>query len=75
MDKNLDTLLASDLLDIPGDFTQRVMQRIHNAPKTSGYRSGFLEKLQSFALISGGIVGLSQLVAFMFGIWTATAVG
>ncbi len=82
MDKDLDTLLASGLLDVPDDFSRQVMLRIHSAPAPTPLPApeparglSWAEKLQSLALIFGGILGLAQLAAFMFGIWTASAAG
>lgn len=74
MDKDLDTLLASGLLEVPDDFSQRVMQRIHSAPAPAR-RMSLPEKLQGLGLIIGGVLGLAQLAAFMFGIWAASAAG
>jgi anti-sigma factor RsiW len=76
MDRDLDTLLSAQLLDVPVDFTQRVMGRIHLMPMPMPRpRPGWLDKLQALALIAGGILGATQLAAFMFGMWTASAAG
>ena len=74
MDNDLDALLRAELLQPPVDFTKRVMQQLKYFP-IPARRSGLLEKLQSLALIIGGIVGAAQLAAFMFGIWTASSAG
>ncbi|HEY8102210.1 MAG TPA: hypothetical protein VIF82_15810 [Burkholderiaceae bacterium] len=74
MDKDFDSLLEDGLLDVPDDFTQMVMQRIHRAPLPLA-RLSLSEKLQNLALIAGGVLGFSQLAAFMFGVWAATAAG
>ena len=74
MDKDLDAMLGTQLLDVPDDFTQRVMQRVQFMPLPQR-QPGWLEKLQGLALIVGGILGATQLAAFMFGIWAASAAG
>lgn len=73
-DPDWDAVLADGLLQIPDDFSQHVMQRIRHAP-VPVRRLRWSEKLQNLALIFGGILGLAQLAAFMFGIWTASAAG
>jgi hypothetical protein len=74
MDKDLDELLSDDLLEMPDDFSARVMLRIHRLP-VPARRSSLLEKLQNLALVAGGIIGATQLATFMFGIWTVSSVG
>ena len=74
MDKDLDMLLESGLLDVPDDFSQRVMRRIDGV-QAPARRLSLPEKLQNLALILGGVLGLAQLAAFMFGIWAASAAG
>jgi hypothetical protein len=69
---DIDTRLEADLLQVPDDFTDRVMRRIETLPlptKASQRR----ERLQWLALAGGAALGLSQLLAFMFGMWTASA--
>lgn len=73
MDKDLDVLLGSDLLEPPDDFTARVMQGIEQLPRPVR-RKKILERLQQWALIAGGIASAAQLAAFMFGIWTVSTV-
>lgn len=78
MSSELDRLLASDLLDVPDDFTARVMQNLPSQqpvalknpiphPRWRAWRWA--------AYWSGGALGFIQLISFMFGIWTATAAG
>lgn len=75
MKTDIETLLAADLLQVPEDFTDRVMQRIQVMPvppvriKASGRR----ERLQWLALLGGAALGVGQLLAFMFGVWSASA--
>ncbi|MGC4059727.1 MAG: hypothetical protein QM749_02220 [Aquabacterium sp.] len=69
---DIDTRLEADLLQVPDDFTEQVMRRIDTLPrptKTSQRR----ERLQWLALLGGAALGLSQLLAFMFGMWAASA--
>jgi hypothetical protein len=76
MDKDLDALLGAPLLDVPDDFTQRVMQQVQYLPQPQlPRRRGWQEKLQALALIAGGILGATQLAVFMFGIWAASSAG
>lgn len=74
MDKDFDSLLEDVLLDVPDNFTQVVMQRIHRLPLLPT-RLSLAEKLQNLALIVGGVLGFSQLATFMFGFWAATSAG
>ncbi len=74
MDKDLEGLLASGLLETPEDFAQRVMQRIDGLPlpvRPAQPR----EWLQWLALIGGVVLGATQLAGFMFGIWLAATAG
>jgi hypothetical protein len=80
MDKDLDQLLASDLLEVPQDFAQSVMTRVRELPlpliavlPPAADRSK--EWLQWLALIGGAILGMAQLSGFIFGIWAASTVG
>jgi hypothetical protein len=78
MDKNLDHFLASDLLEVPEDFAQAVMTRVHELPLPAGRpptADRSQEWLQWVALIGSAIVGLAQLSGFIFGIWAASTVG
>lgn len=78
MDKDLDTVLGADLLDVPDDFTQRVMRGIEAVPQHRLNQLSLLEKLQEWVLqklmsVFGGIHGLTRLSVFMFGILTVSA--
>ncbi|MBJ7311692.1 hypothetical protein ACFOLJ_01880 [Rugamonas sp. CCM 8940] len=74
MDKDLDALLSTPLLDVPDNFTQGVMRRVQFLPLPQRH-SGWLEKLQGLVLVVGGILGATQLAAFLFGMWSASAAG
>ncbi len=75
MDNDLDTVLASDLLDIPDDFTQRVMDGVRCISQRDFKKMSWLERLQNHLFITGGIVSLSRFAVFMCGILTVSAVG
>jgi hypothetical protein len=74
MDKDIDALMRTPFVDVPDDFTQSVMQRVQLLPLPR-HRPRLLKKLQALALITGGILGAMQLVAFMFGILAASTAG
>lgn len=76
MDNDLDTRLEQALLTPPAHFSERVMQRIalmplqpmtSTAPPTRA--SIWLQRLQNLALLTGGVLGMTQVFAFMFGVW------
>jgi hypothetical protein len=78
MHDDLDTLLQDDFLQPPPDFAQRVMRAIDRralAPAPTG-RSPW-HRLRWLAAASGlvgtGLLGLSQLASFVFGLWIASA--
>jgi len=72
---NLDEILRDDLVTPADDFSNRVMLRIATLPAPSfpTRASHASEKMQWAALIGASLVGVIQLITFMFGIWTATA--
>ena len=88
MNKDLETLLRDDFLHPPPHFSQRVMQRIerlqlHSSP-TDGPalaaarpQPSWLNRLRWLAtgagLVGGGLLGLSQLGSFVFGLWIASS--
>ena len=72
MDKKLSTLLESGLLSVPDDFTERVMRDICAAPLPAPHQK-WRERLQWLALVGGAMLGVVELAAFIFGLWTATA--
>ena len=73
MDDPLDDLLDTLLVTPPPDFTRRVMAQVHATPRTvpPAPRS----RWQWLVLAGGGALAAAQLLAFAFGIWTATAAG
>jgi hypothetical protein len=76
MNDDLDALLQDDLLQPPANFQQTVMQRIAALPLHAGAPSNpRWQRLRRAAaaagLIGGGLLGLSQLAAFVFGLWLA----
>lgn len=74
LDSELDKLLCADLLEVPADFSARIMQRIDRLPLRTRGRA-WLQALQRFALLAGAMMGAAQMAAFMFGMWTASAAG
>jgi predicted lipid-binding transport protein (Tim44 family) len=83
MNDELDALMQDDLLQAPADFTQRVMQRIQPRPqpassaatpaKAAPQRWRRLRWLATATgLVGGGLLGLSQLASFVFGLWLAS---
>ncbi len=77
MNEDLDTFLREELLVLPQDFTQRVMRKIDELPIPALIEQPRRREkgLQWIAFIGTGLFGAVQLVAFIFGIWTATAAG
>lgn len=84
MNDELDMLLQNDLLHPPPDFTQRVMQRIQALPHSASLaatpaqaRSTHWSRLRWLAtatgLVGSGLLGLSQLAGFVFGLWLTTS--
>jgi len=80
MNDELDLLLQNDLLQPPADFTQRVMQRVQSLPRSASpaqARSTRWNRLRWLAAATGlvgtGMVGLSQLAGFVFGLWVTAA--
>jgi hypothetical protein len=76
MSDGLDALLRSDLLCPPTDFAQRVMQQLPPQPQPQPRRNRW-QRLRWLAtatgLIGGGLLGLSQLASFVFGLWIAAS--
>ncbi len=84
MNDDLEILLRTDLLRPPNDFTQRVMQRIQPRQYATTRTSIGLEErtrrwnrlrwlAAAMGLAGGGLLGLSQLASFVFGLWLASA--
>ncbi len=70
MNKELENLLKDELLSIPNDFTERVMNEINQSPMSKKIGRNWL---QWFVVMCTGSLGLVELFSFIFGIWTATA--
>lgn len=78
----LDELLVRDWLQTPPDFTQRVMQRLPSQaePSVSAKpRRARWQRLRwllaATTVVGSGLLGLSQLAGFVFGLWlTSSAV-
>lgn len=82
LDHRLDKDLAAGLIEVPDDFEQRVMARIDIQPLPQGLaepqpgerrvhrKRHWLEWL---ALVGGTLVGLVQVLAFIFGVWSTSS--
>lgn len=81
MNDDLDTLLQAACLQPPPDFTQRVMQALpqRTSPPPQPVRTvrNPWQRLRWLAaassLVGTGLLGLSQLASFVFGLWIASA--
>lgn len=80
MNDDLDELLRSDLLQLPAQFTRRVMQQLQALPRNTSerrFQPGLRSQLRWLATVTGlagaGLLGLSQLAAFVFGLWLASS--
>ncbi len=88
MNDDLEALLQDDFLRPPPHFSQRVMQRIQPLPRHTSlaYAPAFASarplpnlwsRLRWLAtatgLVGGGMLGLSQLASFVFGLWVASS--
>jgi hypothetical protein len=78
MNDDLDSLMGHDLLQPPEDFSYRVMQGIkplpmpfkQHVPQQSTQPIHALRKIaMSIGMIGAGMLGLSQVVSFVFGLW------
>ncbi|MDZ4262960.1 MAG: hypothetical protein U1B30_11605 [Pseudomonadota bacterium] len=67
----MNRLLESGLLTVPDDFTERVMRDVCMTPLPTP-RQRWYERLQWLALIGSAALGAVELLAFIFGLWTAT---
>ncbi len=71
MNKELENLLKDELLSVPNDFTERVMNEINQSPMPA--KKTERKWLQWLVVMCTGSLGLVELFLFIFGIWTATA--
>ena len=76
MNDALDALLQGDLLHPPEGFAHRVMQRLPPEPQPQPRRNGW-SRLRWLAaatgVAGGGLLGLSQLASYVFGLWLAAS--
>jgi hypothetical protein len=72
MNKELEKLLKGELLSVPNDFTERVMNEINRVPMPVSKKTE-RNWLQWLVVMCTGSLGLVELFSFIFGIWTATA--
>jgi hypothetical protein len=72
MNKELENLLKGELLSVPNDFTERVMNEINQSPMSISKKIG-RKWLQWFVVLCTGSLGIVELFSFIFGIWTTTA--
>lgn len=77
MNKDIDAQLRHSLLTPPEDFTQRVMQEIAllPLPERAPQASRWKQYMQWLTCIGAGLFGATQLVTFIFGIWTVSVAG
>lgn len=73
MTVDLDTLLTDDLLSVPEEFSQRVMRDIYAQPVVLKRETARADRLRWLALLAAAGLGLSQLLAFMFGMWATSS--
>lgn len=77
MNDPLDTLMRNDWLRPPADFTQTVMRRVAALPRPAAATTARWHTLRRAAavaaMIGGGLLGLTQLAAYVFGPWLAGA--
>ena len=88
MNDDLDALLQDDFLRPPPDFSRDVMQRIEQLPRHAhradapGFapartRPSLWRRMRWLATVTGlvgsGMLGLSQLAGFVFGLWIASS--
>jgi len=69
-------LLKVGLFDPPADFTDRIMEGIAVLPLPDfppHHPHHGRERIQWLALVGAALLGVAQLAAFMFGIWSATS--
>lgn len=75
--EDIDTLMREGFHEPPTDFTEQVMAAISAEPRPvfATRKSPLAGKWQDIALASASLLGLAQLVAFMFGIWLSASAG
>lgn len=81
MHDDMDALLQQDLLQAPGDFAYRVAQGIKPLPSPFAVAAaapampapGWRYWVARIGLVGAGVLGLSQVLGFVFGVWLAGA--
>jgi hypothetical protein len=82
MNDDLDALLGQDLLQSPADFSYRVMQGIKPLPMpfaqplprhTTQAMLALRQMVIRIGMIGAGLLGLSQVVSFVFGVWLVSS--
>lgn len=71
-DDEFDRLWRADESPAPRDFGRRVMQRIADLPR-SAPEPRWRTLVQRLALVAAASLGTAQVLAFIFGLWAATA--
>ncbi len=78
-DKEIDELLSHGLVQAPDDFRNRVMQQVaeHERNRLSVPRAEAdpLTWWQWSAVILGAVLGIGQVLRFIFAVWLVTAAG
>lgn len=77
MTEEIDELLRTDLLTPPDGFAGRVMERIATLPLPgpAAERRRAQDIFEWLALAGAVLAGLSQLLAFVFGVWSVSNAG
>ena len=73
---DLDDLLRTGLPGAPSDFSARVMQQISGLPVSTHQlrpTPRWQTLAQWLALVTAAALGISQVLAFTFGLWAVTA--
>ena len=82
MNNDLDSLLGQDLLKPPAEFSYRVMQGIKPLPmpfeqaqpgRVWPAEPALQKIVMGIGMVGAGLLGLSQVVSFVFGVWLASA--
>lgn len=75
MADELDELLTTAFSTPPENFAAGVMQRIAALPEPAARPCRARDVVEWLALVGAVAAGLSQIVAFVFGIWTISNAG
>ncbi len=85
-EQKIQSLLESDLLQAPADFSDRVLREIERQTQSSGADDSrhepdedsathMIEWWQWLAVAGGSLVGMTQVTRYIFGFWLSAAVG